>query len=51
MEEFAKTFQRQIALNTEHRSLLISILVGNRLSDTKKQIEDNVIRWVDQPVM
>lgn len=43
--------QRQTALNPEHRNLLISILVGNIFPDMKKQIEDNVVGWVDQPMM
>ena len=37
-----KTFQRNTALNLEHRTLLISLLAED-LSDKKKQIEDDVV--------
>lgn len=38
-----KTFQRNTALNLEHRALLISFLAEDLLSDIKKQIEDDVV--------
>ena len=43
MEGFTKTFQRQTALNPEHKNLLISILVGN-LPDIKSKLK---IVWLN----
>lgn len=43
-----KTFQRQTTLYLEYRNVFISILVENLLPDLKTQMEDNVVRWVDQ---
>ena len=37
-------------LNTEYRNLLITILVINLLN-IKRQIKDNVVGWVSQPMM
>lgn len=42
-----KTFQRLIALNLEHKNLLISILV-QEFSDIKKYVKDNGVGWVGQ---
>lgn len=51
VKRYAKRSQRHPALNLEHRNLLISILVGNLLPDIKKQTADNIVGWVDQPMM
>ena len=48
VEGFTKTFQRDTALNLEHRSFLISILVEDLLPDTKKQVEDSAGAWLGQ---
>lgn len=50
VEGYAKTFQRQIALNPEHRNLLISMEVEDLASDTKNQTGDNAVGRMDQPL-
>ena len=47
---FTKSFQRHIALNLEHKNLLISILVEDLLPDIKKQIGDNIVGRMCQPL-
>ena len=49
MEEFTK-HSKDTALNLEHKTLLISILVENLLPDIKKQTEDNIAGWLGQPL-
>lgn len=48
VEEFSKHSQ-DTALNLEHNTLLISILVENLLPDMRKQTEDNIVGWLGQP--
>ena len=43
-KDLLKTFQRNTALNAEHRDLLIFILVEDLSLDMSKQIEDKVVR-------
>ena len=51
VREFTKTFQRHTALNPEHRNLLIYMIVGNPIPDIKKQTEDNIAGWMEQPMV
>ena len=43
MGRSTKTFQRNTALNLEHRTLLISLLAEDLLSHIKKKTEDDVV--------
>lgn len=39
-----------MALNLEHRDLSVSVLVEDFLPNIKKQVEDNVVGYVEQPL-
>lgn len=52
VKDFIQTFKRHTALNPEapeHSNLLISVFFGN-LPDIRKQIKDNVVGWLGQPL-
>lgn len=45
-----ETIPKHTSLNVEHRNLLIFILIKDILLNIKKQIKNNLVMWVGQPL-